>query len=410
MIRETRVEKTGGTVGDFTDYFNDRFRRLKEVIGSGRAGMLSGMVNSIESINQYTSGREVSVVGIVYDKIMTRNGHVLATLEDESGVAKVLFPKVEGGKGRELFESARSLMTEDVVAVKGKISGQLIIANSVVWPDVPIRNRKPAGEDVAIAFASDTQVGSKLFLEKQFGNMLKWLNGGLDYKKDLAGKVKYLIINGDVVDGVGVYPSQEKDLAIPDIYKQYKVFFEFMSTIPDYIEVFVLPGNHDAVQRAEPQPAIPKDLVGDFDRENVHMISNPSYLKLHGISVLAYHGTSLDSVIQSVPNCSYSRPETAMTEILKRRHLSPIYGGNIVVPSSRDAMVIDEVPDILHMGHVHKNAAGEHHGTLLINSGTWQGRTAYQIKQGHIPTPALLPVYETKSMILSNVDFNNIQQ
>jgi DNA polymerase II small subunit len=97
-----------------------------------------------------------------------------------------------------------------------------------------------------------------------------------------------------------------------------------------------------------------------------------------------------------------------MKEILRRRHLSPIYGGNIVVPSKDDSLVIDEVPDILHMGHIHKNGYDDYHGTMLINSGTWQGRTGYQVKQGHVPSPCLLPIYETKSMKTSVIDFNTM--
>jgi DNA polymerase II small subunit len=97
-----------------------------------------------------------------------------------------------------------------------------------------------------------------------------------------------------------------------------------------------------------------------------------------------------------------------MIELLRRRHLSPIYGGNAIVPSKSDELVIKEAPDILHMGHIHKNALTEYHGTIVINSGTWQARTAYQIKQGHMPSPAILPIYETKSMTVSQIDFNTI--
>ena len=70
--------------------------------------------------------------------------------------------------------------------------------------------------------------------------------------------------------------------------------------------------------------------------------------------------------------------------------------------------MIDEVPDILHMGHIHKNGYDEYHGTKIVNSGTWQSRTSFQIKQGHIPIPALLTVYETKSTRMNAVDFANM--
>ncbi|MDE1869841.1 MAG: DNA-directed DNA polymerase II small subunit [Candidatus Micrarchaeota archaeon] len=407
-VRQSRLEKTGGTAADFTDYFRDRFQKLREFIMMHRS-MMSGMLRSVDAIKMYAEGKEVGVIGMVYDKIVTKNGNILITLEDEEGTAKILFVKSANPQQNAVFENAKKLVSEDVIAIKGKIYNKLVIANQMIWPDIPIHTRKPTESDIAVAMMSDVHVGSKLFMEKEFSSMLKWLNGNIDSKKELAGKIKYIIINGDVADGIGVYPNQDRDLAILDIYKQYSIFFDFLYSIPEYIEVFVTPGNHDAVQLAEPQPPLTKDLLGDFAMDNVHIISNPSHINIEGLKVLAYHGTSLDSVIQNIPDCSYAKPEVAMAEILKRRHLSPIYGRNVIVPAKTDSLVIDEVPDILHMGHVHKNGVSDYHGTLIVNSGTWQARTAFQVKQGHVPSPGVMPVYESKSMMLSNVDFNHLE-
>jgi DNA polymerase II small subunit len=407
--RSVEVEKTGAMVSDFASYFNDRFKKLRQFIEEGRSSTLLGMINNIESLKQYTQGREVAIVGMVYDKIITKNGHVLITLEDETGNAKVLFLKSQYSvKGESLFDLASRIVPDEVIAVRGKLSSPFVMASSIVFPDIAVHSRKKSEEDVATALISDAHVGSKMFMENHFSKFLEWLNGGVNYRKDLARKIKYVVVGGDLVDGIGIYPNQDKELNITDIYKQYSVFFDFMSNIPDYIEVFILTGNHDAVQRAEPQPILSKDLIGDFVQRNVHYISNPGYLTLHGTKILSYHGTSLDSVIQGIPGCTYSKPEVAMLEILRRRHLSPIYGNNPIIPSKKDALVIDEIPDVLHMGHVHKNGYSDYHGTLIINSGTWQSRTGYQLKLGHIPTPAVVPVYEHKTADMSVVDFNNV--
>ncbi len=407
--RSVEVEKTGAMVSDFASYFNDRFKKLRQFIEEGRSSTLLGMINNIESLKQYTQGREVAIVGMVYDKIITKNGHVLITLEDETGNAKVLFLKSQYSvKGESLFDLASRIVPDEVIAVRGKLSSPFVMASSIVFPDIAVHSRKKSEEDVATALISDAHVGSKMFMENHFSKFLEWLNGGANYRKDLARKIKYVVVGGDLVDGIGIYPNQDKELNITDIYKQYSVFFDFMSNIPDYIEVFILTGNHDAVQRAEPQPILSKDLIGDFVQRNVHYISNPGYLTLHGTKILSYHGTSLDSVIQGIPGCTYSKPEVAMLEILRRRHLSPIYGNNPIIPSKKDALVIDEIPDVLHMGHVHKNGYSDYHGTLIINSGTWQSRTGYQLKLGHIPTPAVVPVYEHKTADMSVVDFNNV--
>lgn len=403
-MREVQPEHTTPGVGDFVAHFQDRFRKLKGIIRSYGNG--TGVLNSIDSVKQYTTGRDIGIVGIVYDKMVTSKGNLMATLEDESGSVKVLFTQqTRNGEGN-IFGSAQRIAKDDVIAVRGKIWNNMIIANRLQWPDIPVHQPRRSEDDVAIAFLSDIHVGHKLFLERQFTKFLEWLNGHVDSKKELAGKIKYLVLAGDVAEGIGVYPEQQKELAIDDIDKQYDVLFDFLESVPDYIEVFVLPGNHDAVQRSEPQPRLDSELAKRMS--NVHLVSNPSYLTLHGVKVLAYHGASLDSIIRNVPGCTYSNPAGPMKEILKRRHLSPIYGGNVFVPATVDSLVIDEVPDILHMGHLHKNAYDNYHGTIIINSGTWQDRTGFQVKQGHIPSPAILPIYETANARTSMVDFNSI--
>ncbi len=404
-----RIEYSESSSNSFINYFNNRFEKLKRIMTESR----SYGTTDIANLEGFVAGREVSVIGMVYERRFTKNGHILITLEDTTGSVNVLFAKPQENvretrpDQRLVFEQAAKITKDDVVLVKGKVSKGLLIANYFSWPDIPIRTRKQSKEDFAVAFITDTHVGHKLFLEKQFNKMLEWLNHRLDYMKELAEKVSYVVITGDLVDGVGVYPGQEKELLVSDIYAQYAMFFELIKQIPDGIEVFVLPGNHDGVRRAEPQPELDRELA-KYNTGNVHLVTNPAWLELQDLLVLAYHGASLDSIISSVRGCSYSRPEEAMVELLRRRHLSPIYGTNPIVPGKDDDLVIDRIPDILAMGHIHKNGAIDYHGTLVLNGGTWQARTAYQIKQGHIPTPAILPVYEAKSRNLNVIDFNRL--
>ena len=403
-ISNREIEKSDGTVNDFVLYFRSRLNKLRKILE--HRSNVTGLVASIESIRSYADGREITILGIVTSKIATKKGNILAVIEDETAEAKVVFVNGTSASARETFEQAGALVNDEVIAVRGKIAGQLLIASGMVWPDVPIKEKKVVEEDFAIAFISDIHIGSRLFLEKEFSGFINWLNGGVDRMRDLAGRVKYVVIGGDIVDGVGIYPNQEKDLAVPDVYMQYKILYNFMNAIPEYIHVFAIPGDHDAVQRAEPQPQIGSELIGDFKSGNVHMLSNPSFLTLHGIDILTYHGTSLDSIIASVPGMSKMNPEKAMIELLKRRHLSPIYGGNITVPSRNDNMVIERIPDILHMGHEHRNGLDNYHNVKIVNSGTWQAKTEYQIVKGHVPTPCMVPIYDAKKDSFITIDFN----
>jgi DNA polymerase II small subunit len=176
-----------------------------------------------------------------------------------------------------------------------------------------------------------------------------------------------------------------------------------MEQIPEYIEIFIIPGNHDAVRRAQPQPKIPKELINLNGR--VHLLGDPAWVTIEKYLHLLYHGDALDSVIASLPGLDYKQPEKAMVELLKRRHLSPIYGTNPIVPETTDYLVIDEVPEVVCMGHLHKNGVSKYRNVFNINAGTFQLKTEYQAKFGHVPTPGIATLFNMDSLNISHVKF-----
>lgn len=381
-----------GSVDDFVAYFRDRYKQTTAILKTRACTLPLFRLDQVAK----NEGANARVIAMVSQKRMTAKGNIFLEIEDEYGFGKAII-----GQKEKCFKEAQNILLDDVIAIDGKISQDFIIANSITWPDIPIvRQEKKVEEDVAIAYLSDLHIGSRYFLERPFKRFLGWLKGE-EKNSELASKVKYIVIAGDIVDGIGVYPSQEKELTIKDIYAQYAAFDEIAQSLPDYIEVILGPGNHDAVRRGEPQPYIPMDMV----KADVKKIGSPSSLEIEGMNHLVYHGTSLDSMISNMSGLSYAKPEGPMLEMLKRRHLSPIYGENLIVPELRDFMVISDEPDILHMGHIHKNASMKYRGTLMINSGTFQDRTDFQAKMGHIPTPGVVPVLELKSGQLSHLKF-----
>ncbi len=409
-INGRQSHRVSGTVEDFVHYFRSRLERLRAMLA--RRESTAGIVSRLDSISGYMDGRSVGVAGMVSSKSITKNGNLMLVLEDEYAEARVIFMNWQGEKQRSIFQSASMALNDEVIAVRGHMYHGMVMADDVLFPDVPMTQMPAVEEEIAIAFVSDLHIGSKLFMEDRFMHMLNWLGGASSADRDgpggLAGKIKYIVIAGDVADGVGVYPNQERELSITDIYGQYRVFTSLLESIPDYIHVFVAPGNHDAVRLAEPQPRLGEELVGECGMDNVHFIDNPCHMTLHGIDVLAYHGASLDPIIASVPGMSYSAPEKAMVEALKRRHLSPIYGSNPILPTQEDTLVIDRVPHILNMGHEHRCGIASYHGVYAVNSGTWQSRTQYQVSLGHVPTPCIMPVYDARKCAFTMVNFNSV--
>ena len=391
----TGKSRTKGTIEDFIQYFRNRYGKLSKLLRRmDHKYPEIELINIKKSINQ-----SVKIIVMITKKQDTKKGNLLFEVEDLTGTFKV----VAGRNNEKLFEMAQRVILDDVISIKGKVLDAFLIAEDLEWPDLPVtRERKTAENDLAIAYLSDLHFGSNNFLEEYFERFINWIKGenGAEY---LASKLKYIIIAGDIVDGIGIYPNQEKELLITDVYKQYKMFDDFVERVPDYIEIIVIPGNHDAVRRGEPCPALEKDLV----TSDIHSLGNPSTVVIEGLKHVLYHGTSMDSMISSMAHLSYKKPEKVMEEYLKRRHLSPIYGGNPIVPEKSDYLVLEEEPDVLHTGHIHKNGYGYYRGTVLINSGTFQARTEFQIKQGHVPTPGIVPVYELKSGRLKTLNFKS---
>ena len=98
-------------------------------------------------------------------------------------------------------------------------------------------------------------------------------------------------------------------------------------------------------------------------------------------------------ILSSSPGLSFDRPAEAMKILLQARHLAPIYGRRTsLAPETEDRLVISEVPDIFHTGHIHTLDSTVYRNIRLINSGTWQSQTQFQQTMGIVPVPAVAPI------------------
>ncbi len=409
-----------GEYMEFVQYFRNRYSKLSE--------MIRGRVNArpIESLvkNRRQGGgmrqergeggyNEISIIGMVSEIKTTTNGHKIIELEDSTGSFSVLVRMAD----KDLFEQASRLVLDEVVGVTGALTndGNLMIVKKIIMPDLPamsLRRNTTSGKAV---FISDVHIGSSTFLEDAWHRFIDFLNGDVDNEdmRKIASEVRYLVIAGDLVDGVGIFPGQDKELEIYDVYDQYKKAVEYFSQIPDHIKIIIGPGNHDAVRQAEPQPQFPDHIKSYFkyngngnDYGNITFVGNPAMVNLDGVKVLMYHGRSIDDLVAEIPGVSYQDPTTAMVEMMKRRHLSPIYGSRVsIAPEKHDHFVINQIPDILHCGHVHTVGVKNYKNVLLINSGTWQAQTEFQKRVNLMPTPAQVPVVDLSNLKTTMLKF-----
>jgi DNA polymerase II small subunit len=377
-----------GELADFTRYFNDRLRTMRRLLRQRRE--LAGVV-PIDRVS-FHQNAEVKLIGMVSDVRTTKNGYRILELEDETGSVPLLVPKNDH-RDIELGEDPERVLQDEVLGVVARVQAgkDILYLKQMFRPDVEL-NRVPhrAPEPALACFISDVHFGAKTFLSPDWDRFVRWLQGkeGDASSREKASRVKFLVVAGDMVDGIGVYPGQEHELAIPDIEGQYAFAAKEFAKIPDRVRIVMLPGNHDAVRPAEPQPAMGDKLRQGF-KPNVTFVGNPCAVSLMGVEVLAYHGVSLIDYITSLRGLDVHKPIRIMEEIMRRRHIAPMYGGTTpVAPEPRDYMLIERVPDIFVTGHLHTCDMGDYRGVTLINAGTWQAQTSYQKTLGIVPEPA----------------------
>ena len=388
IIQDTSKKSyTSGEIENLISYFKSRYEKLSNIL-SKRPELRN--YTKIADIDD--SQDTLSLILMVKEIRSSKNGHKIVEFEDDTGNISVLF----SNKNDELFAEAEKLVRDEVIGVIAHNSddSNFAFGEQIINPGVlPVDEKEM---DFGIVFLSDVHIGSLTFLEDAFQRFIDWINCeyGDEEQRRVAEDIKYLIIGGDIVDGIGVYPNQEKELAIKDITEQYNEAARFLGNIRSDIKIIIAPGNHDASRVAEPQPAVPEEYAKAlYELDNVEFISNPGIVSLDGINVLIYHGRSFDDLVMAVKQFSHERNDLLMEELLQKRHLAPIYGERTPLASElEDYLVIDEVPDVFHTGHVHINTYRKFKGIHLINSGTFQTQTEFQKIYNIEPTPAEVPI------------------
>lgn len=372
-----------------------QIRKIKQIKDLRNKSRFSSLSNENERGKLVDS---VFVAGLIMFK-RNRKNDVELVIDDTTGSLPVVC------RTRELINEASTLVLDQMlmleISLTKKNSNDFVIKD-IMFPDIPEHVSSKSGTESYVALISDLHVGSKYFMEKEFYDFLGWLSSDDDFVR----KIKFICIAGDIVDGIGIYPNQDRELIDININSQMSYAAALLQKIPKRMHVFLIPGNHDPGRRALPQSAL-TNLRNFQQLENFSIIGNPSLVELNKVKLLMFHGQSLDDVIATVPGLSYSKPVEAMKVLLRSRHLSPIYGNRTpIAPESEDMLVIDDVPDVFHAGHVHTTQVGRYKGTLIVNSGAWQKQTKFQQTMGITPTPGICLLVNLATLQSFKKDFN----
>ena len=392
----TKKITSGEGVKGYNALFSSRFNKLKKIISDRPE---SRMLKSLAVAKSAKIEDDMYVCGLVTVKNSERNITKLILEDSSSSFEGIIFDE-------ELRKTADTLLIDQFVMARislGKNSGYII--KDLIFPDIPEQATNKSETEAYAVFLSDLHIGSKYFMEEEFTDFISWLSS----PDPVARKIRFVLIGGDILDGVGIYPNQNKELVCQTIEKQLEKVEELLDKIPKNIQIIIMPGNHDPGRRALPQPAIPKKYNSNlWEKENVVMVGNPAMISLNGVKVLMFHGQSIDDIVKTTPGLSYNKPTDVMKHLLKGRHLSPIYGSQTpIAPEMEDLLVIEEIPDIFHVGHVHKAQLDMYKGILLVNSGSWQKQTPFQASVGMTPNPGIALMVNLKTFQVFHQNYNS---
>ncbi|MFX0029309.1 MAG: metallophosphoesterase [Candidatus Hermodarchaeota archaeon] len=403
---------TNGEYKDFYDLTLDKFNKLRNLM---RKRTEVHNADNINNILRLSNRVEVSAIGLVNEIRMTKNGFYLITLEDLTGLINIIIRK--DTENQDNVKIAERTLSDQMLYIEGtynpgdKGKPGVIYGNYISKIDTP-RDFEPnkSNDPLSIVLISDTHIGSKEFEAKIWKRFVEFLNGKIGNKsqRERAGRIKYLVINGDLVDGIGVYPSQENDLLISNIYEQFGKAAELLSEVPEYIKILYSSGNHEPVRNAIPRPAVPKKYSKDLIDIGVTCLGNPSLIKTHDVNTLIFHGDSILDLNMLIPGMENTKSAETMKEFLKCRHLAPVYGKKTqIAPTNKDWLVIDKIPDIFHTGHIHINDMDTYNNVILVNSGCFQSQTEFMNSLGIHPTPGILSIVDLDTLRGTQLDLKS---
>jgi len=395
-------------VNDFTLYFRNRLSEMRKILQGN-----SSLKNPV-SINKLSSNRQnISIIGIVSNKSVTKNKNILFDVEDLTGKMRVLISQ----SNAKLYEKAEEVCLDSVLGFSGIGNREILFANDIAFPECSLSERKRSPVDENVLFLGDLHYGSKLFLENNFVKFIDYLNGRVPDTPEVE-KIKYLFLVGDIIAGVGNYPNQERDLKVKDIEEQFMGLSQLLDKIRKDIRIIISPGNHDGVRLMEPQPPLKERFAWSiYDLKNVILTGNPSWVNIgstsgfSGFDVLTYHGFSFPYYANTIPKLivddALNFPDKIMTYLLKNRHLAPAHSSVQYFPSEEDPLMIKKIPDIFISGHTHKSALSYYNNILMASVSSWESKTPYQEKMGNEPDFCKVPLFNLKTRSIKILDFED---
>lgn len=386
----------------FRQLFQNRFEQLSTIFLENFKSSEAILKRKI-GLEESSRVRSGVLIGMVQDTRVLHTNKFVIQLEDPESEIITNCVMVQDSPS---YPEYRDILRDTVIGISGVLpknfrEGDVTAfwGKDVIRPGFLPKSFNPTSYPHRILFLADLHFGSKYFSRGIFAKLIKFLTlQDLDPTyKDIAKEIKTIIIVGDLVDGIGRFSNQKNQISSHSFQAQYEGLAKILMEIPSHIQIFVIPGEHDATQAALPQPAIDRQISQALlAMPNLTSHGNPLRLSLEEMKLLIFHGQGNYELFQKQFQKANYNPTTAIKQLLEYRHLYPEYGSyNPLAPFNRDYLVIDEIPDVVVSGHLHHAYFEEYKGIKIITCGTFQRENQRKTQLKGEVSLGIIPILDT---------------
>ena len=399
----------------FRQLFLNRYEQLSTILKNNIKEQFP-LLNQNLTKEQIPKDINGILIGMVQDtRVLTTNKFVIQLENPKSEI----LTRCVMVQDSESFPGYRDILRDSVIGIIGVLpknfQGGYITAfwgKDIIRPGFQPKEFRSTTDSHKILFVSDIHFGSQNFVRSVFAKLIKFLTlNDLDSQfQKLASEISTLMIVGDLVEGVGLFPDQKSDILYHSLQAQYDGLSVLLRDIPKNINIIVIPGEHDATQIPNPQPAIDKKIAkGLLELPNLESFGNPIRLSIENMSILAFHGQKNEVLFEKHLHLDPINPIIGIQHLLEYRHLYPEYGSfNPITPFKRDYLVIDEIPDVVVSGHFHQAHFKEYKGVKIITCGSFQREEHKRSKDKLNTYLGVFPVLDTHTGEVEMLDLKKI--
>jgi len=407
LITIEPVLKTKGSIADFITHYKARYLKLIQIFTENNQKMISedkvSLITDFEQLTKLkgknnedkTTESEVVIAGMIIDIQESRETAMIYI----QGYCKPPLVICRFKKNTFHGKQATELPIGVVIGIKGKFShhqkGNILTieAKSIIYPDIGISSDKDKkipelkNDPLLISlsdlrFIPSTEVNKGLELPTFLDKLISGINQENKNKK--TDKITVIIFSGNIIDSTTSNFS---------VRRQYRHFVDRLIQLDPTITIILVPGETDFTREFLPQPRPHNKYLPELPA-NIFFLDNPACFSLNGRIILVFHDKNALSVVKQDEEIEH------LVKLLRFRHLSPKWQNtsSIVLPSTRDKLVINHEPDIFILSSLNESVAGRYKNIRLL-TGTDLSRSNNHEKETYEKTGGItLPVVNLNTL------------